>query len=345
MGFPIQEVASATGLQLYADKGPFVSKDGTMLGFKRGFLFAIGVRAQDSRVGVMVRFKSLGDKEALVNSLKADAAMKQMYTLADIKVTSPQTVVWTFNKPMRFKTDEFAAALESMAAVTARFAQALEPGKCESCSASISLLTLANGIPTLICEACKGNITAQQERAREEYERRQPNPAKAVLFGLAMAIGCALLAAAVMYLDIRGDNRYSVKLFLMIPLALAAGVAWAVKTGVRKVTHGACVLAGILAAIGIFICDAVFLALYASNLKQDTFSMDWLIWSATHVASLMWAFSPICAVIDVASVVLGGFMCWGMRPKFTVTFSSLQMPMVAKVAAGKAEEMTMSASV
>jgi hypothetical protein len=345
MGFPIREVATATGLQLYAEKGPFVSKDGTLMGFKHGMLLAVGVRGQDSRVCIMLRAKSVSDSGALLFALKADTAMKKMYTLADIRLTAPQTVVWTFNKPIRFKTEEFAAALDSMATTASRYAQALEPGECDSCSAEISILTLANGIPTLICEGCKAKIDEQQARAREEYERRQPNPAKALLYGLPMALAFGIAAALLMYVDIRDDDRFHIKLFFLIPFGLTTAVAWTVKTGVRKVTYGACVLASLIALLGIYVCDALFLALYVSNLKHEPFTSTWLVWSATHVGSLMWWFNRPLAAVSLISGLLGGFICWGMRPKFAVTFTSVQMPSIAKSAGGKAEELTMSASV
>jgi hypothetical protein len=345
MGFPIQDVATATGLQLYADKGPFDSKAGTLMGFKQGMLLAVAVRAQDSRVCIMLRAKSVSDSGALLSALKADAAMKKTYTLADIKLTTPQTVVWAFNKPIRFKTDEFATALDSMAATASRYAQGLEPGKCESCDADISILTLANGIPTLICEGCKAKIDEQQARAREEYERRQPNPAKALLYGMPTALVLGIVCALVMYFDIREDDSYHVKIFFLIPIALATAVAWAVKTGVRKVTYGACVLASLIALIGIYACDSLFIALYISNLKQEPFDATWLVWSATHIGSLMWWFNRWLTGVGLISGLLGGLICWGMRPKFAVTFTSIQMPAVAKSASGKGESLTRSASV
>src|SRR4051812_35565253 len=201
MGFPMQEIAQATGLSRYAEAGPFMSKDGALIGFKKNFLIATSVRG-DGRVAILARFKSATDPKAMVTALKADAAMKKMYTLADINVTGPQSLVWTFNKPMRFKVEEFAQALDSMAATMSQFAQGFEMGKCEGCGTSVSMLTLANGIPNLMCAKCQNNVSAQQAQAKKEYERRQPNVAKALLYGIGIAIAVGAGSALLKFWDI-----------------------------------------------------------------------------------------------------------------------------------------------
>src|SRR3954469_4842066 len=135
MSFPMQEIAQAAGLSRYAEPGPFMSKEGTLIGFKKNFLIATGLRG-DGRVAILARFKSVTDPKAMVAALKADVAMKKMYTIADINVTGPQSLVWTFNKPMRFKVEEFAQALDSMAATMSQCARNFEMGKCEGCGTS-----------------------------------------------------------------------------------------------------------------------------------------------------------------------------------------------------------------
>jgi hypothetical protein len=272
-----------------------------------------------------------------------------MYTFANVTVTGPNTVVWRFGQPLRLKVEPFAQAIDAMAAVLAQFAQGFEMGKCEGerCGTEIGALTLANGIPNLMCEACKQKVTAEQERARQEYERRQPNVAKALLYGAGLAIVTGVIAALLMYWDISGDDRYSLKLFLLMPFGISMAVAWGVKTGVRNVTYGACVLAGLLALLGVYIQDTIFLSAYLAHIKNEAWSLQWLLWAAAHAPSLRWWFSGGLAVADVAAILLGGFVCWGMRPKFNIVFKNLTMPGIAKstVAPAKAEEMTVSASV
>jgi hypothetical protein len=297
----------------------------------------------------MARFKSAPDAAALVNTLKSDPTMKKMYTFANITVTGPNTVVWRFGQPMRMKVESFAQAIDAMTAVLAQFAQGFEVGKCEGerCGADIGALTLANGIPNLMCDGCKQKVTAEQERARQEYERRQPNVAKALLYGAALAVVAGVLSGLFMYWDISGDDRYSVKLFFCLPLLVIGVTAWGVKTGVRNVTYGACVLASLLALLGIWMQDAVFLGAYVAHIEKETWDFRWFAWAFAHVPSLRWWFGGGWAVLDIGAVIATGFACWGMRPKFNIVFRSLTMPGVAKstVAAAKAEEMTVSASV
>jgi hypothetical protein len=276
--------------------------------------------------------------------------MKKMYTFANITVTGPNTVVWRFGQPLRLKAEPFAQAIDAMAAVLSQFAQGFEMGKCEGerCSSEIGTLTLANGIPNLMCEGCKQKVTAEQERARQEYERRQPNVPKALLYGAGLAIVTGVLSGLIMYWDISGDNRYSVKLFLLLPLLVSAAAAWGVKTGVRNVTYGACVLASLMALLGIYVQDAVFLGPYAAHLEGEAWSIKWIAWALAHVPSLRWWFGGGWAALDVGSIILGGYICWGMRPKFNIVFKSLPMPPVAKstvAPAARSEELTVSTSV
>jgi hypothetical protein len=341
MGFPIQEIERATGLALYGEPGPFMSKAGTLLGFKRNFLFAIGARGEDNRVCTLVRFKAVEDASALLNALKADAAIKKMYKIADIKTSGEQSVVWTFSQPLRFKVDEFAAALDSMANVVSQFAKAFEMNKCEGCGAAISDLTLANGIPNLMCDACQNVIVAQQAQAKQEYERRKPNAGKALLFGVGMAVVAGLLSTYVRYWDISGDNRYHLKLFFLMPIGLSAAIAWAVRTGVRRVTVGACILATIVALIAGALSDAQFFALYYAQLEGWQWSPALLVNCVLSLPFLEWEFNWALALMTGLSLLGSGFICWSLKPKFSVTFKKIGMPPQAASGTGLA----MSASV
>jgi hypothetical protein len=298
----------------------------------------------------MARFKSAPDAPALVNTLKSDPAMKKMYTFANITVTGPNTVVWRFSPPMRMKAEQFAQAIDAMAGVLAQFAQGFEAGKCEveRCGTEVTTLTLANGMPNLMCDACKQKVTAEQERARLEYERRQPNVPKALLYGAGLAIVAGILSGLLMYWDISGDDRYSIKLFFCLPLIVMGVTAWGVKTGVRNVTYGACVLASLLALLGIWVQDATFLGLYAAHVDNETWNLRWFAWAFANVPALRWSFGGGWVFVDVAAVVLAGIFCWRLRPKFTIVFKSLPMPPIAKstvAPAAKTEELTVSTSV
>jgi hypothetical protein len=343
MGVTMQDLAQATGLTFYNVQGPFQATKGTLIGFKRNFLIAAGIVGGNNGLAVMARFSSAQDPAALLSALKADPEMKKMYTFANFKLNGPSTIVWQFARPMRFKADEFAKAIDAMAAVLSLHAKPFEIGKCEGdgCSVEIKSLTLANGVPNQICETCQAKVTAQQAQAKQEYERRQPNPGKALLFGLLAAVFTGPLLGLFMYLDIKDDNRYSLKLFGLAGILIALAVAWAVKTGVRRVTYGACGLASVLTLFGKVLCDTLFFGLYYSKLDNHPVSSALFVYCAINLWALKWEFNGVIAVLDVIFVISAAVICWQLQPKFKVAFQQIEMP----AASSRSSGLTMSASV
>jgi hypothetical protein len=327
MGFSLAEAGQATGLTLYSEPGALNSKEGMLLGFKRGFLIGVGVRANDKRVAIMARFKAATDADAMLKALKSNPDMKTMYTLCDMGYRGPQMLLWTFNKPMRLKAAEFSAAVDALAETMSTYAQPFDPTHCEGemCNAAIETLTLANGIPNLMCERCKARVAQDLQVRRQEYERRSPNYSRALLYGTGAAIAGGVAAALFMYFD-GSDGRYHPKLFVALAIGVALVVSWAVKSGVRNVSYAACALAAVLSAIGIIIADTGFFSYFIARGQHTSVNRPLIIAVTLVIWKVTWEFSPLVAILHAGTIACTPFLCWGMRPKFKLEYKSIPLP-------------------
>jgi hypothetical protein len=327
MAIPLAEMASASGLDFYNDPGPHNSKQGVLIGVRNGFFICAGAIGQSSRIGVLARFKSCADSSALISALKQNAAMKKMYTMWNGQVTGPQTLLWSFNKPMRFKKEEFAAAIEGFAQTVAQFATPFDVSKCEECNGPVQQLVLANGNPITMCAACQSKAEQQKQAERQQYDAQDSNLAKAFILGLVAAIVSAGVWALIAYWDYDfAKSTYHPKLQIALSFGIALLVAAAIKFGVGRINIAACVLASILTAAGKVAADVVFYSLIIAHNQNAPINQEVMRWSLTNLWQLKWSFSPLVAIFDVVAVLSAGPICWGMRPKFALTFKTYPMP-------------------
>jgi hypothetical protein len=325
MSFSLDTIAVGSGLSFYPPPGPFNGKSGSVIGFRRGFLISAGLRDQDGRFCVLARFKAVRDAKSLLTAMKADPAMKQMYMLNDMSMKGEQSFLWTFNKPRTFDEQKFSAALEAMVNILATYAEPFQERHCEGCAKEVDHLTLANGIPNLMCDECKAKVIAEQDSMRKQYERRQPRADLALAYGLGAAVGSGLLAGFLMYWDVE-PSGFHPKFFIALTVLIALAVCFAVKTGVRNVTYGACVLAAIMTLIGKVIADVLFFTkLIAADEKIDA-SMNLAIAVLRDLWTLKWNFNGFVAGMDVLVVLAAGFIIWKMRPNFSVAFKVVNLP-------------------
>lgn len=336
MALPLSEMATAGGLDFYDDPAALGSKQGVVIGVRHGFFICAGGVGQSSRIGIIARFKECADSAALLNALKQNPAMKKMYTLWNGEVTSPQTVLWTFGKPMRFQKEDFASAIEGFAQTVAQFATPFDVSKCETCGANVQQMVLANGYPTSMCSACQSRAEQENQAERQQYESSDTNLVKGFIYGLAAAILGATLWGGLAYWDY-DKGTYHPKLQIALAILIAMLVAWAVKLGVDRVNVAACALAAALAAVGKIAADILFFNLIIAEDQGVRLGQELLQWSVTHLWQLKWGFSPLVAVLDVVVVLAAAGICWGMRPKFALTFKTYPMPRSAsRAAAAKA---------
>src|SRR5215510_270569 len=223
MAIPLAEMAAASGLDFYNDPGPHNSKQGVLIGVRNGFFICVGPIGQSSRIGVMARFKNSADSKALISGLKQNPAMKKMYTVWNAQITSPQSVLWTFGKPMRFKKEEFAAAIEGFAQTLAQFATPFDVTKCEECNTPVQQLVLANGNPVSMCSACQSKAAQAMQVERQQYEAKDSNLFKAFVFGLPAALVGGAVWALLAYWDYdKGTYHPKLHIALAILIGLMA---------------------------------------------------------------------------------------------------------------------------
>jgi hypothetical protein len=288
-------------------------------------LISAGLRDQDGRFCVLARFKSARDANSMLSAMKSDPAMKQMYKLNDMSMKGEQSFLWTFNKPRTFDEQKFAAALEAMVNILATYAEPFKERHCEGCDKQVDHLTLANGIPNLMCDGCKAKVIAEQDAMRKQYERRQPRADLALAYGLGAAIVTGVVAGYLMYWDF-SDNKFHPKLFIVLTGLIALAVSYAVKTGVRNVTYGACALNVLLTAIGKVIADVLFFTKAIAGEEQIPASMGLAMSVLRDLWTLKWGFSGFVAVFDVGVVLAAALIIWGMKPNFSVAFTVVSLP-------------------
>jgi hypothetical protein len=325
MALPLAEMALASGLDFYNDSGPLNSKQGVLIGVRNGFFISTGEVGQSSKIGVIARFKGCADRKALLAALKQNPAMKKMYTIWNAQVTTPHTVLWTFGKPMRFKKEDFAGAIEGFAQTVAQFVTPFDVAKCESCSASVQQLVLANGYPTTMCAACQSKAEQENQAERKQYEATDSNLVKAFVYGLPAAILGGGLWALGAYWDY-DKGTYHPKFHIALAILIGLLVAYAIKRGVGRINIAACVLASVLTAAGKIVADILFYSLILGQEQNVPLSKELLQWTAVNLWQLKWSFSPFVAVMDGLAVLAAAAICWGMRPKFALTFKTYPMP-------------------
>ena len=325
MSFSLDTIAVASGLSFYPPPGPFNGKSGSVIGFRRGFLISAGLRDQDGRFCVLARFKSVRDAKSMLTAMKTDAAMKQMYMLNDMSMKGEQSFLWTFSKPRTFDEQKFAAALDAMVNILSTYAEPFQERHCEGCGKEVDHLTLANGIPNLMCDDCKAKVITEQDQMRKQYERRQPRADLALVYGSGAAVVSGLIVGWLMYWDL-SDGKYYPKLFLVGTVLIALAVASAVKTGVRNVTYGACALAVILTLIGKVIADLFLFTKTVSVQEHVSLSVALTVEILRDLWSIKWNFDAGLAVIDIFLVLSAAYMIWKMKPEFSVAFKVVNLP-------------------
>jgi hypothetical protein len=325
MALPLAEMAAASGLDFYDDPAALSSKQGVLIGVRHGFFICAGGVGQSSRIGIIARFKGCADTSALLNALKQNPAMKKMYTLWSAQVTTPETVLWSFGKPMRFKKEDFAAAIEGFAQTVAQFATPFDVNKCENCGASVQAMVLANGYPTSMCNACQSKAELEKQTERQQYESSDSNLAKAFVYGMGAAIVGGGLWALVAYWDY-DKGTYHPKLQIALSILIGALVAYGIKLGAGRINIAACALASVLTAAGKIAGDILFYSLIVADDQGVGLSKELLQWCALNLWQLKWGFSPLVTVFDGVAVLAAAGICWGLRPKFALTFKTYPMP-------------------
>lgn len=161
------DVAGLTSLIVYPQQGPFGQKEGSAIGKLEGYTVAIGPAKnakRQSAIGFLFRYKPVENPETVVQAAKSAAGKKQISASTDSLL-----IQWTYSlgKPKAAEVAELAAAVaRELKAVAAP-----PDGRCELCqSASVSELSLMQGVPGHYCENCQWKAGEEARAAAGQYE-------------------------------------------------------------------------------------------------------------------------------------------------------------------------------
>lgn len=312
----LQQIASLTGLQYFPNQGPWGRKSGSVIGFRDGYVTAIGFNRSGNaaNVVILIRFKSVSDPVALKASLADSPALpkKKSGKLAD---TGPHFVRWewkySFAKPNAEQVAKLADGLrEALKTLATGF-----DGHCENCgSASTSSLTLMNGLPSYICPSCQQKIQQELDQAAMNYQAIEPNYPN----GLALGVGAALVGAIAW-----GGVAYAINyIFLYGAILIGYLVAAAVIKGTRKVTRFGQVVIPILTVASVLSGDAIFYTLAVMRSQKIPFSMALF----QDVLANMWKIelNGNGVLTLIFALVGAGYALYAARkPKFKASFEPL----------------------
>jgi F0F1-type ATP synthase assembly protein I len=325
MELPLVEMAAATGLDFYDEPGPINSAQGILLGISNGIFLCVGGLGNTNRIAVYARFKGCANTSAMLGALKEDSAMKKMYSGWKADVT-PQTVLWSFRKPLRFDQEDFAAATEAFKTTITNFTAPFDLTKCERCGAAVQDPVLANGCPMSMCAACQTRAEEENQAQRKNYESGPSRQARASALGLAAALIGGPVVGLAAYMDNDKWGNYHPTFRIALTTILAFLVVFVVKRGASRTNRATCVMASMLTAIGRILGDILSFGLVIAKNEHIAFNTELMKWTAFHLLRLKWDFSPLLFAFDGLIVLAAAELCWTSRPKFALTFKQFPMP-------------------
>lgn len=319
------ELAALTGLTHYPKQGPFVQKEGALIGDRDGYLLAIGPAKTErqSSINLMLRFPEMQQPEGfrpLVDQSLESAptfpdserkAIKKMQHGADFFLWQWN---YSFGKP---KTDQVAALATALVDAAKQVAPKFA-GKCEICkSNSASEILLRNAVPGYYCSGCQEKLRAEGAAADQAYEELPTNLPKGLLFG-ALA---ALLGGVAWGLVAYASNT----IFLYGAILIGLMVCWAVFKGIGKINLAGKISAFVFTVASVVFGDAIFYTLAIARNEQLPVSMDLL---KQVLASLPEIETSSDGLSSIAFALIGaGIVIYQKRkPKFTPEFQRLGAP-------------------
>ena len=313
----LQQIATLTGLQHYPLQGPWGRKSGTVIGVRDGYVTVIGFqRSREAKIVILLRFKKLEQPELVKSAISQSTAVsKKRGKLAEV---GNDFLRWewkySFTKPKAADVASLADALrESIKQVAPGF-----DGRCEHCtSASVSALTLLNGVPIFICAGCQEKVHHELDQAAINYDAIVANYPN----GLALGIGAALLGGVAWGLVAYGINRIFLYGAILIGYFVAAGVL----KGTGKVTRFGQVIIPVFTVASVIFGDAVFYTLVVMKHENVAFSSKLLGAVLLHLWEIEREGDGVLSL--VFALVGAGYALYAARkPKFKAAFQPLGTP-------------------
>lgn len=325
MGNYVHEISQATGLPPYEKKGPF-TKMGAAIGVRNGYLSAIGPNQIDSKsaVSIMIRFRHTLDHtpiaDALANStqfLDAIGEKKWKKSIAESLVFGADYLLFNWKYTLSRPSPEKIAAAHTAIIEAIRSVAPPAESRCDICQkSSVTAPSLYNGVPGYYCGSCQSQAHGQQNAASAEYETRETNLARGLLFGLIAAVLGSLAWGGVAY-----AINY---IFFYGALLIGAMIAKAVFYGIGKINLVGQVMVFVLTVTSVFFGDAIFFTLSVMKSESLPFSADLLFTVVEHMVEIEMSeaqgfFTLLFAVVGAAAVVYSN-----RKPKFVAEFEPLE---------------------
>lgn len=250
--------------------GPFgPSATGAIDGFPVGAAWTSINRV--SVVALLVRFRS-GSLTVSADALKQEIAAspeilqaigKKKLGGAEMKMMSADegslTFFWQYSLRAP-KPEAVAGLLRLLLKAVAGRAKPIGD-TCEKCSRGAGELFCVNGVPSVLCAACREQMGEEDRRRVEAYGALPSNPGLGTLAGV--------VTAAVMALCWGGLAFALERIFLYGAILIGLAVAWAVNRGMGKINTYGRVLTVVLTPLSVLAGDFFFFVLVMSReLKQ-----------------------------------------------------------------------------
>ena len=313
----LKQISALTGLQHYPLQGPWSRKSGSVIGTRDGYVTVIGFwRSREAKIVILLRFKKLEQPELVKSAVVQSVAIPKKHgKLAEVgKDFLRWEWKYSFTKP---KPEEVARLADALRESIKPIAQGFD-GRCEQCtSASISVLTLMNGVPIFICPGCQEKVHHELDQAAINYEAIVPNYPN----GLALGLGAAVLGGVAWGLVAYGINR----IFLYGAILIGYFVAGGVLKGTGKVTRFVQLIIPVLTVASVLFGDAIFYTLMLMKQESVPFSGKLLGAVLSHLWELE---SEGGGVLSLVFALVGaGYALYAARkPKFKATFQPLGVP-------------------
>jgi hypothetical protein len=283
-------LAEILGLSTVGKGGPFgPSAVGAIEGFPVGAAWANVNRV--SVVALLIRYRK-GSLTVTVDALKQEIAAspevlkaigRKKLTGAEIKMMSAGEGALTFFWQYSLRAPKPEAAAELVRVILKLIAARAKPvgGTCEACERSSGELFCVDGVPNILCAACRERAGEEDRRLAEAYEAQTSNPGLGTLGGV---VACVVMALA------WGLVAYSLnRIFLYGGILIGLAIAWAVNKGMGKINTYGRVLTVALTLTSVLLGDFFFVTLISSDQLNTPLNLDLASAVADHFLEIEFA--------------------------------------------------------
>lgn len=329
----LNDVAQLCNLPLFPKQGPFLVKEGAVIGICNSYLTAFGLMKVENNaaVSLLIRFKGVGDSAALAESIRNNEGVlnalgekkwpsklnKRLQVGADFLIFH-----WTYS--LKKPSAEKLLNLQLAFCDVLRSVAASADNSCDIChSGKSDEIMLYNGMPGHYCASCQSSAMSEQEEAAQKYDALETNLAGGLLMG---AIAC--VAGAIAW----GGVAFAInRIFLWGAILIGYMIAWAVFKGIGKINLPGQVMVFVYTVVSILCGDILFYSLSVSKSESIPFTFGLVAKIAANIVTIETAESNGVVSLIFGLVGAGWAVYYkGRRPKFVAKFERLDSGIAAR---------------